>query len=424
VILTALIVLLLAIVAGLPVAATLFALAFVLAYLFSPVSLIAALGEVAWTASSGFILVTIPLFVLMGEIILRSGIASRMYTALARWLTWLPGGLMHANIATCTVFAATSGSSAATAATIGTVAIPEIEKHKYPAPLFLGTIAAGGTLGILIPPSINMIIYGVITDTSIPQLYLAGIVPGIVLALLFMAIIVFLCTIKPSWRGTAPNADWRSRIVGLVDLIPPILIFGVVIGSIYSGLATPTESAALGVISALVLAATKGNLGIKMLLAAFEGTLRTTAMIMLIVVASFFLNFVMAAIGLIEQVNAMVTNLDLAPTTILIIIIIFYIIMGLFMETLSMMIATLPIVAPIIIDLGYDPVWFGVLMMVLVETALITPPVGMNLFIVQSVRRKGNINEVMLGALPFAIMMFVMIVLLIVFPSLALWYQN
>jgi tripartite ATP-independent transporter DctM subunit len=207
-------------------------------------------------------------------------------------------------------------------------------------------------------------------------------------------------------------------------LIPPILIFGVVIGSIYSGLATPTESAALGVISALVLAATKGNLGIKMLLAAFEGTLRTTAMIMLIVVASFFLNFVMAAIGLIEQVNAMVTNLDLAPTTILIIIIIFYIIMGLFMETLSMMIATLPIVAPIIIDLGYDPVWFGVLMMVLVETALITPPVGMNLFIVQSVRRKGNINEVMLGALPFAIMMFVMIVLLIVFPSLALWYQN
>lgn len=410
---------------GIPVAATLFFLGYFLAHFYSPLPLIAALGETAWTSTSGFLLVTIPLFVLMGEIILRAGIAGRMYNALAHWLTWLPGGLMHANIASSTVFAATSGSSAATAATIGTVAVPEIERHRYSPPLFLGSIAAGGTLGILIPPSINLIIYGVITDTSIPQLYLAGIVPGLILAGLFMGLIVVLCLIRPDWGGgSPPMADWRSRLWSLLDLLPPIAIFIIVIGSIYAGWATPTESAALGVVAALALAAAYGNLNMKTLQAAFEGTLRTTAMIMLIILASFFLNFVMAAVGLVHQINSLVSGLQMSPLAILLCIIVFYVILGCFMETISMMITTLPIVAPIVVGLGYDPVWFGIMMMILVETALITPPVGINLFIVQGVRGKGNINQVMIGALPFTLVMFVMLAILIAFPSLALWYRS
>lgn len=408
---------------GIPVAATLFFLGYFLAYFYSPMPLVAALGETAWTSTTGFLLVTIPLFVLMGEIILRAGIAGRMYNALAQWLTWLPGGLMHANIAACTVFAATSGSSAATAATIGTVAMPEIDRHRYSPPLFLGTIAAGGTLGILIPPSINLIIYGVITDTSIPQLYLAGILPGLILAVLFMGLVVILCLVRPEWRGVSPPADWRGRLLGLLDLLPPLAIFVVVIGSIYAGWATPTESAALGVVSALVLAAAYRNLNMRILQAAFEGTIRTTAMIMLIILASFFLNFVMAAIGLVHQVNSLVSDLQMSPLAVLLSIIVFYIILGCFMETLSMMITTLPIVAPIVVGLGYDPVWFGIVMMILIETALITPPVGVNLFIVQGVRGKGSINQVMLGALPFTLTMFILIALLIAFPSLALWFR-
>ena len=238
-------------------------------------------------------LVAIPMFILLGEIMLRAGIAQRMYNAVVQWVSWLPGGLMHANIGSCAIFAASSGSSVATAATVGTVAVPEMEKRSYNQRLFLGSLAAGGTLGILIPPSINLIIYGLITDTSVPELYLAGIFPGLLLAGLFMLIIVISCLIWKGWDGVKTQTSWAERIRTLPDLVPPILLFGVVVGSIYAGIATPTEAASVGVVFALILAAWRRMLSVQMLKEAFEGTMRTTAMIMLIILAAVFLNFVL-----------------------------------------------------------------------------------------------------------------------------------
>ena len=422
----ALIILLVLLALSIPVAASLGLLGLILAetYAFLPVH--RALGEIAWKVMNDPILVAIPLFVLLGEIMLRSGIAQRMYAALAHWLTWLPGGLMHSNVGACTMFSAISGSSVATAATVGTVAIAEGRKQGYNERLFLGTLAAGGTLGILIPPSINMIVYGVLTDTSIPKLYLAGILPGLLLATLFMATVVVICLFRPDWGGDRRIGKWRDRASSLPDLLPPFVIFVIVIGTIYAGWATPTESAALGVLAALGLTTVRreSRLDWLRLRQAVEGTVQTSAMILAILVAAYFLNFVMASIGLTSQVNAMVTNLGLTPFGTLILIVLFYLVLGMFMETLSMMITTVPIITPVIISLGYDPIWFGVLIMLLIETAMITPPVGINLFVVQGVRGGGQLHDVMIGAAPFAVTLLVMIGILIAFPGLALWLPN
>ena len=267
------------------------------------------MGEIAWGTSNNFLLVAIPFFVLLGEILLRSGMAERMYNALVLWVPWLPGGLMHSNIAACAMFAATSGSSVATAATIGTVALGEVEKRGYSERLFLGTIAAGGTLGILIPPSINMIVYGVLTETSIPKLYLAGFIPGIVLAEPVQP--DRADHLRRSGRSSAASRRrpaGAQRIAALPDLLPPLIIFLAVIGSIYAGWATATESAALGVIAAIGIAAWNRRLTLRTLLHAFEGTMRTTAMIMAILLAAYFLNFVITSIGLTGQVNSFITE--------------------------------------------------------------------------------------------------------------------
>jgi len=404
-----------------PVAAVLGILGVVLSELYSKLPLTLAIGEVAWATSNNFLLVAIPFFVLLGEILLRSGVAERMYNALVLWVPWLPGGLMHSNIAACAMFAATSGSSVATAATIGTVAMGEIRKHGYSERLFLGTIAAGGTLGILIPPSINLIVYGVLTDSSIPKLYLAGIIPGLVLASLFSLTVLFICLLWPKLGGRRTRADWQARIRALPDLIPPLLIFIAVIGSIYAGLATATESAALGVLAALGVAAWHRSLSLRMLLHAFEGTMRTTAMIMAILIAAYFLNFVISSIGLTAQVNRLITGLGLSATGLLLAVIVFYLMLGCFMETLSMMVATVPIIAPIMVKAGYDPIWFGVLIVILMETAMITPPVGINLYVVQGLRSRGKIDDVIIGSAPFVITMILMIAILSYWPQLALW---
>ena len=297
----------------------------------------------------------------------------------------------------------------------------EIEKHGYSERLFLGTIAAGGTLGILIPPSINMIVYGVLTETSIPKLYLAGVVPGLILAFLFSLTVIIFCLIRPDLGGKRTTATWDQRIRALPDLIPPVIIFLAVIGSIYAGWATATESAALGVIAAVGIAAWNRRLTMRVMLQAFEGTMRTTAMIMAILIAAYFLNFAIASIGLTDQVNRFITELNLQPTQLLIAVIVFYLILGCFMETLSMMVATVPIIAPIVIQAGFDPVWFGILIVVLMETAMITPPVGINLYVVQGLRKSGRINDVIIGTAPFVLTMLLMIVVLSVWPMIALW---
>ena len=404
-----------------PVASVLGFMGLGLSAIYSKLPLSLAMGEISWATSNNFLLVAIPFFVLLGEILLRSGMAERMYNALVMWVPWLPGGLMHTNIVACAMFAATSGSSVATAATIGTVALGEIKKRGYSEPLFLGTIAAGGTLGILIPPSINMIVYGVLTETSIPKLYLGGFIPGFVLASLFCLVVLICCLVRPEWGGKPTGASWAQRLRVLPDLIPPLVIFLAVIGSIYAGWATATESAGLGVIAALGIAAAHRELSVKMLKNAFEGTMRTTAMIMAILIAAYCLNFVMSSIGLMAKVNNMILSLKLTPGQLLFAVIVFYVILGMFMETLSMMVATVPIIAPIMFKAGYDPVWYGILFVILIETAMITPPVGINLYVVQGLRKSGRINDVIKGSSPFVLAMFAMLAILSFWPGLALF---
>lgn len=408
---------------GLPVACVLFGLGYVLQANYAFIPMIGVLGEVTWNATSEFILVAAPMFVMMGELMHRSGISERLFGALAPWFNWLPGKLMHTNIAATAVFAATSGSSVATAATIGTVAIPNMDKGGYNRPLFLGTIAAGGTLGILIPPSINMIIYAVLSDTSVVDLYAAGFIPGFVLAGIFSLVVLVVCLVRPEWGGRpeAFGSAWAERLRGLIHLLPPLGLFLVVVGSIYAGVATPTEAAALGCIATLGLVWLNGALTREVLLRAFEGTARTLGMIMFIVVCAFFLNFVMVGIGLVKAVTDIVTGLGWPPLGMLIAIIVFYLILGCFMETLSMMIATTPVVVPVIVALGYDPVWWGIIFVILMEAALITPPIGLNLFVVQAIRRGGKFSEICVGSVPFVFAMIVMMGILIAWPDLAMW---
>jgi C4-dicarboxylate transporter DctM subunit len=408
---------------SLPVAVALGLMAYVLSerYAFFPMT--GAIGELAWNSSNDFILIAAPMFIMMGELMHRSGMSERLFAALTPWFARIPGRLIHTNIAASAIFAATSGSSVATAATIGTVAIPNMDKGGYNRPLFLGSIAAGGTLGILIPPSINMIIYAVLTDTSVADLYAAGFIPGFMLAGLFSLMVLALCVFRPQWAGPRQDTSnlWQERVSGLKNLLPPLGLFLVVVGSIYAGIATPTEAAALGLMATLGLVAANGQLTVPVLLRAFEGTVRTTCMVMLIVIAAFFLNFVMVSIGLVKAITDSVLALGLSPLGMLIAIVAFYLVLGCFMETLSMMIATTPVVVPVIVALGYSPVWWGIVFVILMEAALITPPVGLNLYVVQAVRRNGAFYDLCIGALPFVAMMIAMIGILIAFPQLALW---
>jgi C4-dicarboxylate transporter, DctM subunit len=403
-----------------PIAATMGVLGLALNQFYSSMPLYLAMGEILWNSSSEYILIAIPLFIMLGEILLRSGIAERVYGAIAQWLSWLPGGLMHANIGTCTMFAATSGSSVATAATVGVVALPQIARRRYDERLFLGTLAAGGTLGILVPPSINFILYGLLTNTSVPRLYLAGMVPGIALALFFMVYVLVSCLLRPAKGGTPIETSWRLRIVALKDLIAPLLIFLVVVGSIYAGWATPTEAASLGVLAALLLAAVERTLTFAMMRAVLEGTMRTTAMIMLIILAAQFLNFVLASIGFTDGMGKLIDGLGLGKYGTLVLVIVFYLVLGCFMETISMMILTTPFIFPIVTDLGWDPIWWGIVLTVLIEAALITPPVGLNLYVVQGMRERGPIADVIWGALPFVGAMLLLIAVLMIYPDLAL----
>lgn len=376
-------------------------------------------GTNLWSVMNDFLLTTIPLFVLLGEILLRSGITRNMYNSLSDWLSRLPGGLLHTNIGACSLFAAVSGSSVATAATIGTVALEEFKRRAYSEPLVLGTIAAGATLGILIPPSVNLIIYGALTNTSIGQLFAAGILPGILLTLLFMAIIALAAILKPSIAERVTEVPPRAeRLRRLRYLLPPLGIFVVVMGAIYGGWATPTEAAALGVVLSFALAASNGTLSFKMLHEAFVATTRTSAMLIFIITSAFFLNFIVGILGVPQAMTRYVTDLGLGPTEMIWLLVLFYLILGCFLETLSMMVGTIPVVMPVVLHLGIDPVWFGIFLVIMMELALITPPVGMNLYVVQGVRGRGQLSDVYRGIAPFVIAMLAMVALIIMMPSI------
>jgi C4-dicarboxylate transporter, DctM subunit len=393
----------------------------VLNQLYSPMPLTRMMGELAWSTTSNFILTAIPFYIMFGEILLRSGIAERMYNAMVQWLSWLPGGLMHSNIGSCALFGSVSGSSVATAATIGVVAMGEIKKHRYNERLFLGTLAAGGTLGILIPPSINMIIYGVMTDTSVPKLYLAGFIPGFVLTVLFSLTVLVACLWRPRWGGQRIRTSWKERWRTLPDLLPPLVLLMIVVGAIFFGLATATESAAVGIIGALAITAWRGRLTVTMLREVCEGTVRTTAMVVAILVGAFFLNVVIQTIGLTQQLGKLIAAYKLTPGQVLTAVIVLYLILGTFMEELSMMISTIPITTPLIIQAGYDPVWFGILLVLLIQTAMVTPPFGINIFVIHGIRGRGTLADVEIGSAPFVVALLVMIALICAFPNMVMW---
>ncbi|ORE96181.1 TRAP transporter large permease [Acuticoccus yangtzensis] len=387
--------------------------------------LVMSMGPVSWGVLNENILTAVPLFILLGELLLRSGLADKMYTALAVWFVRLPGGLLHTNIGASAMFAATSGSSVATAATIGTVSLPNLTKRGYSPSRSLGSLAAGGTLGILIPPSVNLLIYGSMAEVSIGQLFIAGIVPGVLLTLCFMAYIAIHSIISPDPAERDARETLlpiKERLKLAVHLIPPMMIFLVVMGSIYLGIATPTESAALAVVAALIFIAFSGRLTFALLDVSFRQSAKTTGMILLIVVAAFMLNVTLALGGAAQAMTTWVASFGLSATSLLLVLIVFYLVLGMFMDVLSMQVLTIPIALPVITAAGIDPVWFGIFVVLMCELGMITPPVGMNLYVVQGVRTdRGPFGDVVKGAIPYAVIMILFTIFLIMVPEVVLW---
>ena len=380
-------------------------------------------GSIAWSNASSFSFIAVPLFVFMSGILLHSGIGKGLYTAVARWVSFLPGGLAVASIFSCAIFAAISGSSVATAATIGLIAIPEMERRGYARRLIFGSLAAGGTLGILIPPSIPMIIYGVMTETSIGHLYAAGIVPGVVLALLFAAFVVGYAVL---WPDAAPRvAEDRGGLLdklrSIYEVAPVALLIVVVLGSMYAGIVTPTEAAAVGSLVSLLLAAAFRRLTWRTLRDAFQATIRTTSMVMLIIIFASIFSHVIALIGAPKALFGLVTGLGLPRWAFFAALFAVLLVIAYALEELSVMIIILPILFPLVTGLGFEPVWFGIVMVLWLEIGLITPPVGLNLFVIQNLMPGTTARDVTLGTTPYVVLMVALVALLFVFPELALW---
>jgi len=406
---------------GIPIAVSMAAVGIVGGIAAYGIPFMDSIAPVVWGVHNENLLTSIPLFILLGELLLRSGIADRMYIALSAWLGRLPGGLLHTNIGSCALFAATSGSSVATAATVGTVALPSLQKRGYPMRASLGTLAAGGTLGILIPPSVNMIVYGSLTNNSIGKLFIAGIIPGLILTGCFMLYI----TVSSLMSGNAmrePKVPMADKLRSLVHLVPPMVVFGIVMGSLYFGIATTTESAALGVIAALGFVVHSGKMSRELLRTCFISTARVSGMILLIITAAFILNLTISLTGVAEAMTKWVAGLGLSATGLILALIVFYLILGMFMDVLSMQVATIPITYPIAVALGVDPIWFGIFIVLMCELGLITPPVGMNLFVVHGIRPdKGGIEDAIWGALPYALIMILFTILIMAVPQIVTW---
>lgn len=409
---------------GMHIATALFATAALGSWWFFGGMMFNPFGTMMWSTLNNFLLVAIPLYVLMGEILVRGGITARMYTAIDDWMRRLPGGLLHTNLAASTVFASISGSSVATAATIGTVAFPAFRDKAYSEKWVLGTVVSGATIGILIPPSINLIIFGAMTNTSIGQLFLAGVVPGLLLAALFMGTVIVAAVLDPSVSENAPPDELAVRLRRLKDLLPPLIIFIGVMGSIYTGWATPTEAAGLGVVAATLLVMAHGRFTLRLLLDSALSTVKVTAMTLLILIAAFYLNFIVGVLGIPALLTNAMSDLTIPSWQMIALLVLIYVALGCFMDSLAMMIATTPIVFPVVVALGYDPLWFGVFLVIMCEIALITPPVGMNIFVVQAVRGQGSITDVVKGVIPFIACFIVLVVLMTAFPSLVTMLPN
>lgn len=393
-------------------------------YFLLPKPQLSTLAERAWTSVNSFTLTAVPMFVLMSALLLRSGVTTRMFDTLVKWFGRTPGGLAHACAAASALFAAVSGSSIATAATLGQVACPEMIKRGYSAKLTFGITAAGATLGIMIPPSIAMIIYGSTVGAPIDLLFIAGIVPGLILAVLFMAAALVWSLLVP---GSAPKGlsyTMKEKITSLVNVWPFVMVIGAVLGSLYAGIATATEAGAMGVVMALVLCMYFQAFSWRMLYEAVVETANTTAFIMLIVLCAAALSWVFDYLRLPQATVDLIKNGHMPAWMVIASIALIYIALGMFVESISMMLMTLPVAFPIVVALGFDPIWFGIFLVVMVETGLITPPVGMVLFVLRGVSGNVPLRDIAIGALPFVGVLLAFVGLMVAFPELIMWLPN
>ena len=372
-----------------------------------------------WSASSSWTLTALPLFIWMGEILFRTRLSEDMFKGLAPWMARLPGGLVHTNIVGCTVFAAVSGSSAATLTTVGKMAIPELRKRDYPEHMIIGTLAGAATLGLMIPPSLTLIVYGVSINESISKLFMAGILPGLVLAGMFMAYVAIYSKLSKNFNPMPePKLSFFEKVKISRFLIPVLLLITVVIGSMYTGLATATEAAAFGVIGSLLLALLQGSLSWSTFTESLMGATCTSAMIALILAGAAFLSLAMGFTGLPRALADMIASLDLSRFELLMVLLVFYIILGCFLDGISSVVLTMAVVEPMIRQAGIDLIWFGIFIVVVVEMAQITPPIGFNLFVMQGITDH-EMNFIAKAAIPMFLIMVLMVFVLIWFPEIA-----
>lgn len=377
-----------------------------------------------WTGASSWTLTALPLFIWMGEILYRTRLSEDMFKGLAPWMSRIPGGLLHTNVVGCTVFAAVSGSSAATLTTVGKMSIPELRARGYPEFMTIGTLAGAATLGLMIPPSLTLIVYGVTVRESITKLFMAGVIPGLVLAGMFMLYIVAWYYLKPGQRPEAePRIGFREALRNSTLLIPVIALVMLVIGSMYTGWATATEAAAFGVVGALALAALQGSLSRHTFVESLLGATRTSAMIALILMGAAFLSLSMGFTGLPRALAAWIAQFDLSPIALIAALTVFYIIVGMFLDGISAVVLTMAIIEPMIRAAGIDLIWFGIFIVVVVEMAQITPPIGFNLFVLQGMT-KHDITYIAKTAVPMFLIMVVMVIVLVLFPGLATWLPD
>ena len=380
-----------------------------------------AMATTIWGASSSWTLTALPLFVWMGEILFRTKLSENLFEGLSPWMQKLPGGLVHVNVVGCALFAAISGSSAATVATVGKMSIPELRKRKYPESILLGSLAGSGTLGLLIPPSIILIIYGVTVQESIAKLFIAGIVPGIMIALIFMTYVMIWSSInKKSMPTFKQDFTLMEKVRKSGKLIPVILLIVSVIGSIYTGIATATEAASLGVVGALILSYFQKSLSLRTFKESLLGATKTSCMIAFILAGATFLSLAMGFTGLPRNLALWIEGMELSPYVLIFVLMIFYIILGMFLDGISAVVLTMAIIEPMIRQAGFDMIWFGVFLVIVVEMAQITPPVGFNLFVLQGMANK-DMGYIARSAFPLFLLMIFAVILVVVFPEIALW---
>lgn len=382
------------------------------------------LGVIPYSSVATFLLIAVPLFTLMGRFAFHSGISGDLYDTASKWMRHLPGGLAVATVGACALFAAVSGSSLAAAASMGAIAIPEMLRHRIQPHLATGVVAAGGTLGIMIPPSLGFIIYGLMAEQSIGTLFIAGILPGILLALSFALVVIVWATWKPDVAPRQPAASWGERFRSFFGVWGIVALFVLVMGGIYGGFVTPTEAAALGATGSLAILVLRRGLSVKFVSESLQETTATTAMIFLILIGAHIFNVFLAMSRLPGFITDFVLSLDVSPVLIMLVVMAGYVVMGCFLDTLAMIVLTVPILLPAIKAMGYDPIWFGVMIVLVIEMGLITPPVGMIVYVLKGVAPTVELREIFRGAWPFVVVQIAVMLLFLFWPEIALWVPD